>query len=240
MVPERVTTRPRVLFLCQTLPYPLDSGVAIRSYHTLRILSRVFDVTALCFYRRRRGLVPEGPGPRVVRLLSLARVEAFPIPQEHSVPRLLWDHLRRLALGRVYTAFAYQALPLTGRLGELLGTSHFDLVHLDSIVLSGYGEAAQGAPVVCMHHNVESVLLQRRADVMRGWRRAYLSHQARLMEREERRCCGGLGLNLLVSQADPAPLPGIAPGAGCAGVSHRGDTGHLPPPPRPGGRVVFF
>ena len=48
MVPERVTTRPRLLFLCQALPYPLDSGVAIRSYHTLRILSRVFDVTALC------------------------------------------------------------------------------------------------------------------------------------------------------------------------------------------------
>src|SRR2546425_174454 len=142
MVPERVTTRPRLLFLCQTLPYPLDSGVAIRSYHTLRILSRVFDITALCFYRRKRGLVPEGPGPSLVRLRSLARVEAFPIPQEHSVPRLLWDHLRSLALGRVYTAFAYQSRPFTRRLGELLGSSHFDLVHVDSMVLARYGAAA--------------------------------------------------------------------------------------------------
>ncbi|OLB15411.1 MAG: hypothetical protein AUH07_03030 [Gemmatimonadetes bacterium 13_2_20CM_70_9] len=239
MVPERVTTRPRLLFLCQTLPYPLDSGVAIRSYHTLRILSRVFDVTALCFYRRKRGLVPEGPGPSVVRLRSLARVEAFPIPQEHSVPRLLWDHLRSLALGRVYTAFAYQSRPFTRRLGELLGTSHFDLVHLDSIVLSGYGEAAQGAPVVCMHHNVESVLLQRRADVMRGWRRAYLSHQARLMEREERRCCGGWALNVLVSEADHARLRAIAPEASCAVIPNGVDTGHFAPAPGRDEGLVF-
>ena len=234
-----MTTRPRLLFLCQTLPYPLDSGVAIRSYHTLRILSRVFDVTALCFYRRKRGLVPEGPGPSVVRLRSLARVEAFPIPQEHSVPRLLWDHLRSLALGRVYTAFAYQSRPFTRRLGELLGTSHFDLVHVDSMVLARYGAAANGAPVVCVHHNVESVLLQRRADVMRRWRRAYLSHQARLMEREERGCCGRWALNVLVSEADRARLRAIAPEASCAVIPNGVDTSHFAPAPGRDEGLVF-
>jgi len=239
VVPERVTTRPRLLFLCQALPYPLDSGVAIRSYHTLRILSRVFDVTALCFYRRKRGLVPEGPGPSVVRLRSLARVEAFPIPQEHSVPRLLWDHLRSLALGRVYTAFAYQSRPFTRRLGELLRTSHFDLVHVDSMVLARYGAAANGAPVVCVHHNVESVLLQRRADVVRGWRRAYLSHQARLMEREERRGCGRWALNVMVSEADRARLRAIAPEASCAVIPNGVDTSYFAPTPGRDEGLVF-
>src|SRR3989441_6122622 len=186
MVPERVTTRPRLLFLCQTLPYPLDSGVAIRSYHTLRILSRVFDVTALCFYRRKGGLVSDGPGPSLARLRSLARVEAFPVPQEHNVSRLLWDHLRSLALGRVYAAFAYQSQPFARRVGELLGTSHFDLVHLDSIVLSGYGGAAPCAPVVCMHHNVEAGLLQRPGDGIGGGRRADPSPPAPPLERGKR------------------------------------------------------
>src|SRR5256886_14136479 len=42
-------------------------------------------------------------------------------------------------------------------------------------------------PLVCGHHNVESVLLRRRALVEQAaWRRMYLGHQARLMEREER------------------------------------------------------
>ena len=47
--------RPRLLFLCHTLPYPPDGGPWIRTYHVLRLLARTFDVTALCF---ERGGVP--------------------------------------------------------------------------------------------------------------------------------------------------------------------------------------
>ena len=46
-----LTARPRLLFLCQTLPYPPDGGVWIRSYHVLRLLARAFDISALCFER---------------------------------------------------------------------------------------------------------------------------------------------------------------------------------------------
>ena len=46
-----VTARPRLLFLCQTLPYPPDGGVWISTYHVLRLLAGAFDVTALCFER---------------------------------------------------------------------------------------------------------------------------------------------------------------------------------------------
>src|SRR2546426_3643913 len=53
-----MTARPRLLFLCQTVPYPPDSGVAIRSFHVLRLLARAFDVTALCFVRRKGGAGP--------------------------------------------------------------------------------------------------------------------------------------------------------------------------------------
>ena len=44
--------RPRLLFLCQTLPFPPDGGVNIRTYHVLRLLAREFEIDALCFYRQ--------------------------------------------------------------------------------------------------------------------------------------------------------------------------------------------
>src|SRR5688572_4395738 len=44
-------TRPRLLFLCQTMPFPPDGGVWIRTYHVIRLLSEVFEITALCFER---------------------------------------------------------------------------------------------------------------------------------------------------------------------------------------------
>ena len=59
---------------------------------------------------------------------------------------------------------------------------------MDSITLSAYLPLLGDLPVVCVHHNVESALLQRRSRAERSpWRRAYLLHQAHLMEREERR-----------------------------------------------------
>src|ERR1700752_3795 len=193
-----------LLFLCQTLPYPPDSGVAIRTCHLLRVLSRAFDITALCFYRTRGGLTPQDPAPALQALGEFAHVEAFPLAQEHSTARLVWDHMRSVGRNRVYSAFTYQSDRFERRLRELLATRHFDLAHVDSIVLSHYFPllAEKGLPIAGGHHNLESAPLQRRASAERGWRGAYLAFQARLMEREERRWCAASTLNVTVSEAD--------------------------------------
>ena len=53
-----VARRHRLLFLCQTLPYPPDGGVWMRTYHVLRRLAEVYEVTALCFERSKRSGEP--------------------------------------------------------------------------------------------------------------------------------------------------------------------------------------
>lgn len=40
---------PELLFLSQTLPYPPDSGVNIRTFYTLRALAREFPTRVLAF-----------------------------------------------------------------------------------------------------------------------------------------------------------------------------------------------
>jgi glycosyltransferase involved in cell wall biosynthesis len=218
-----MTVRPSLLFLCQTLPYPADSGVAIRTYNVLRILSSAFDITVLCFYRRKGAELPD-PRPGLAKLGEFCRVEAFPMPQEHSVARLAWNHLQGVARDRVYAAFSYESRAYTRRLTELLGTRHFDLAHVDCMVLCRYFALLGDVPVVAVHHNIESALLERRALVEHGWRRAYLSHQARLMEREERRWCARAALNVVVSEADRARLRTIVPEAPCAILPNGVDT----------------
>ena len=222
-----MTTPSRLLYLCSNLPYPPDSGQAIRSFHVLRLLARVFEVTALCFYRRAPvsfgrsagATIEQEVAERVAALRKLADVEAFPIPQEHSVWRLAWDHLRSVGLNRVYTTFALDASSMRRRLRDLLRTQRFDVVHMDSITLSGYLPLLGDLPVVCVHHNIESALLERRGRAEKSpWRRAYLLHQARLMEREMRHWCGRCRLNVLVSDADRTELQRIVPEANCTVV----------------------
>ena len=211
------TARPRLLFLCHTLPFPPDGGPWIRTYHVLRLLAEAFDVTALCFERAATAgeaaawhiaTGPDGLG-------RFGRVEVFPIPQRHSRVRCAWDHARSVAASRVYTAYMFRSAALHRRLREWLGSVHFDLIHVDSLDLCEYVRLLCGdTPLVCVHHDVQSVLLRRRAAVETGFaRRAYLRYQAALMEREERHWGNRIALNVAVSERDAQVIEDLAPGA---------------------------
>jgi len=235
-----MTRRPRLLFLSQTLPYPPDAGVKIRTYHVLRLLAAAFDTTALCFYRWKGGRAQQDV-PAAVRALSrLAQVEAFPIPQEHHLGRLAWDHLRSALRGRVYTAFTYESHAFRSRLQALLSEPAFDLVHVDSLDLSAYLPLISSLPVACVHHDVESALLRRRGEHEAAWwRRAYVDHQAALMEREERYWCERVALNVTVSELDRATLHGLAPLGRFVVVPNGVDTEALRPDSGGDGGIVF-
>ena len=231
--------RPRLLFLCQTLPYPPDGGVSIRTYHVLRLLAQAFDVTALCFFRASDRPTSRDVATSVTGLSEFAAVQAFPIPQEHAIGRLLWDHTRSLVRGRAYTVFAYESRAFRARLAELLARESFDLVHMDSLDLSGYLPALEGLPIVCVHHNIEATLLRRRAGLeRRRWRAAYIRHQSRLVEREAQRWLGHVALNVAVSSADRDDLLRLAPGARCAVVPNGVDVGRFQPAGAPGTGIV--
>lgn len=230
-------SRPRLLFLCQTLPYPPDGGVAIRSFNILRLLAQEYDVTALCFYRRA---VAKDVAASVRALGTYARTEAFPIPQEHSRTRFLVDHATSLLRARVYTVAAYDSDAFRARVREEKYSGNYDIVHLDSLDLSGLIDELAGLPVVCTHHNVESSLLTRRAGVERrllySW---YLRLQGRLMLREEKMWCPRVALNVTVSSNDEQELSTRAPGINTVVVPNGVDTTAFQPTQSAGQGAVF-
>jgi glycosyltransferase involved in cell wall biosynthesis len=220
-----VSGRPKLLFLSQTLPYPPDGGVHIRTFNVLRQLARAFDIRALCFYRRKTRTSGKSLDDSVRALSGMASVEPFPIPQEHSRARLLWDHARSTVTRRAYTVFAYESTPYRRRVEALLSSESFSLVHADSLDLSAYFPAIKNLPLVCVHHDAQSVLLTRRAAVEAGvWRRADVRHPAGLMAREEGLWCPKVTLNVTVSEADARALAGVAPAAKFAVVPNGVDT----------------
>jgi glycosyltransferase involved in cell wall biosynthesis len=204
--------RPKLLFLSQTLPFPPDSGTAIRSYNVLRLLARDYDVTALCFYRR--ATTPDLAGSLAALRTIAFSVEAFPIEQEHSRARMLFDHARSVLTGRAYTAFAYRNAAFMRTLLAHLAREKFVLAHLDSLDLGAYVPMLAGVPVIAVHQNVESALLRRRAaNEPNALRHMYLRLQARLMEGEERRWSPRVALNLAVSDSDAEDLRALVPNA---------------------------
>lgn len=231
--------RPRLLFLCQTLPYPPDGGVWIRTYHVLRLLARAFDITALCFERATSAGSTNDRTAAHEALGQFADVDVFSIPQKHSRVRFLWDHLRSVGCARVYTAYLYESRAFRARVWELLQSTKFDLVHADSLDLASYLRLTGNVPTVCVHHDVESNLLRRRANLERSWRRPYLRMQARFMEETERRWCGRLALNVMVSPHDATLLENLVPSARTSIVPNGVDLDEFQPVGSGGDGVAY-
>ncbi|MCC7416179.1 MAG: glycosyltransferase [Acidobacteria bacterium] len=234
--------RPRLLFLCQTLPYPPDGGVWIRTYHVLRILARAFDITALCFERATRGAAgaAHAADAAVAALRAIARVERFPLPQRGRPLRFAWDHMRSLSSGRVYTTYLYDSRAFAARLAHELATQKFDLVHVDSLDLARFLPACRGRRVAVVHHDIESELLARRAAVERAaWTRAYLRYQARLMRAVERYWSPRVDLNVVCSERDASQLRAIAPRAGIEVVPNGVDLDAMQPGEAAGRGIVY-
>jgi glycosyltransferase involved in cell wall biosynthesis len=173
-------------------------------------------------------------------LRRFADVEVFPIPQRRSRTRFVWDHLRSVARHRVYTTFRYESQAFAARLEAILRSTDIDLIHVDSLDLAGHLGACGHRPVVCVHHDVTSLQLARRAGIEgTEWRRAYLRHQARLTEQSEREWCGRVALNVAVSGEDAAALTRIAPGARVTVVPNGVDVDEFRPDGGAGDGVAY-
>ncbi|MBL0889219.1 MAG: glycosyltransferase [Gemmatimonadaceae bacterium] len=233
-------SKPRLLFLCQCLPYPGDEGVKIRTFNILKRLAQDFEVRALCFFRRAAHHSPEQVEAAVQALSQYATVSAHAIPQETSRLRLLIDHTRSVLQQRVFTVFAYESASFRRDLQQALDTFRPDIVHMDSLDLSGYLPAIpRGLPVVCVHHNVESALLARRAQSARGFKRWYFGLQARLTMKEERRYLPQVALNVAVSDPDQQLLRQLVATAAYLTIPNGVDTTEISPLPDADAGIVF-
>ncbi|MCG6957572.1 MAG: glycosyltransferase family 4 protein [Gemmatimonadetes bacterium] len=207
-------TRPRLLFLSHQLPEPPDSGAAIRTHNVLRVLAQRYDVTALCFWRETSSVTAGTPAERAERLSAYGAVETFATPAAGNRFRAAWDHARSVVRGKPWVWFLYDSRQFMNRLRAFLQKERFSLVHMDSMDLVRYLPILGRVPVVCVHHNVESSLLQRRAEAESpAVVRAYLRHQAKLLRRQEERWCPRVALNVVVSEDDQTQLGSIAPDA---------------------------
>ncbi len=220
-----VSGRPRMLFICQTLPYPPDGGVNIRTFNILKILANRFDIDALFFFRRAERSSTAAVVAGLDGLRSFAKVAAFPIPQEHRRTRLVWDHLRSVGRHEPYTRYTYESGRFHRALRECVTAVRYDLVHVDSLDLAAYLPLVRHLPVVLTHHNVESELLKRRATTLTNpLARAYLAVQGGWLRDTEQKWCPEVALNLTTSQTDLEKLSSIAPTARFAVVPNGVDT----------------
>ncbi len=205
----------RILFLTETIPYPLDTGGRIKTYHTLRILAREHEVHCHAFIRDDR---------QRVHTEALAQHTA-------SVTLHLLRRSRRRELGYALQSLV-SAAPYTVRrhidaeafrvIASEARRLRPDLVYCDHLSMMEYGRRLStparlpswgprlDARLVYDAHNVEHAVLRRFATArLRLLPRVAAAFEWRRVRAYERAACRRSRLVFAVSDVDARALTAL-------------------------------
>lgn len=194
-----------ILFLSTENPYPPDHGHHLRTYNVLRHLAEQHKIFFLGFWQSAEELKHKA------HLESLcARVDLLPIPgraQKVNYGLGLFANLFSAWPFTVQRYFRYEAVQC---IKQIMQENHIDLVHFDLMHLAPYLECIGDTPSVLVNHNVESLRLERLAQVQKSFAaRAYLDLQQSKMRRLELDLCRRFTQLITVSETDAEILQKI-------------------------------
>lgn len=218
-----------VLFLSQIIPYPPHGGVLQRGFNVLRELSKHAQVHLLAFWHPDTLPADRLPQSREALGRFCASVEYFPLwPKRSALARRF-----AFAAGAVwfepFSVLAHRSRSFAARADEIMRTRSIDVAHFDTIALSQF-DRCDAVTRVVTHHNIESMLMGRRAAAERSFAaRAYMRAQTRRLIRYESQMSPRYDMNIVMSAPDAAALECIAPGVETAIVPNGADLEYFQP-----------
>lgn len=197
-----------VLFLSTRSPWPLNGGHPLRTYHLLREAAKRHRVSFLTFVQHEE----EWEGLAVLEEFCDS-VTALPVPSDRSRAALAASLMRNVASSLPFVAEKYDSAEMRAAIARVAEHAPVDLLHLDMLPLSVYNGAAGNPPTVLVDHNVEYILLERRAKTQRGAAKAFWAAQAARLKRFEAAAVRAATRTIAVSDVDAEILRGLVPGA---------------------------
>ena len=194
----------RILWLSHFLPFPATGhGALQRSHNLLKEVARRHEVHLVAM---ATGVAHAEPIPRTQAVEALESMVASvrtdcPAPDLFGLRRGL-----RVASAATGNHSYWEHWLWSSRMRDMVREvveSGVDMVHVDSVFLARYLHAAPGIPFILNHHNIESDLLLKRADLRGGRaRRSFFQNEARKVARLECLWSPRAHANLVVSALD--------------------------------------
>lgn len=233
-----------VLWLSHMVPYPPKGGSLQRSFNLIRQLAARHDVHLLAF--NQKAILPTATQVEESRL-ALSKfcrhVEILESPAEASTfsrNRLL---LANLVRSGPYSIDLLATPRMHAAIHRTCNDVAIDLIHCDAVELAQFAFSTPPVRRALNHHNVESLLLQRRSErVGNPAERFYFQLQSRKLRKYEASVMPRFDLNVSVSEPDRDDLLAIAPQAKVEVVPNGVDLEYFRNPGTPirAGELVFM
>jgi glycosyltransferase involved in cell wall biosynthesis len=227
----------RGLVIANRLPYPLDDGWKVRTFHMVRSVAQLADTTLLVFHPGEDAAMlaaREALGPRV-------RIVHCPPPRPYTISSLV----RGLVTGIPVHIWNQESPALYAALDALQAEGRFDFCVAESTFVYRYVERLDRATLrVIDTHNIDSVTMRRYATTLSSWpRRLYAQVTAKKVGAFESRVFADSDLVWVCSSTERDLVRRMSPGTDVEVVPNGVDTGWMTPAPRANevpNRLVFF
>ena len=182
--------KPDVLVITSELPWPLNTGGHIRSFHILKALSAKFNVRVIAGVE-----VADDPGLRI-RVVPAFQKKRNPIAEAGRVAR-------SLLCEEPYVMFNRHDRPaMRQTIRKQLAAKTPDVVYLDHLDPLAFRGLFPRVPVVADLHNVYSTLAKRVATERKFPVNLYLHNEARLLGYMEKQVAAAASVLMTVSDTE--------------------------------------
>jgi polysaccharide biosynthesis protein PslH len=223
----------KVLFLSQIVPYPPHGGVLQRGFNLVRELAREAQVHLLAFVHPDVLPTPAAIDESRKALGAFCeKVEYFRLWPKASKIHQAAGLAMSATSSQPFSVIAHRSAGYQRQVDAALAAAPFDIVHADTVALSQFVRPGVRVPSVLTHHNIESMLMERRAGVETGWlARRFLQREAAKLRVYEAAESPRFDVNVVVSVPDGEALAKIAPGLRTAVVPNGVDVDYFSPQP---------
>lgn len=155
-----------IIFLADIVPFPPNTGIKIRTFNILKQLSNGGQNKVYLFCFNHKALIPTSELlDKYQKELNnyCTEVNVFDIPSDKTQLSYYMCLAKNLLQKNPYRVERYYSKECEGKLYDTIQSKNIDLIHLDKTEFCRYLPLFDSIPVCCTNHNVESLLMKRRA-----------------------------------------------------------------------------
>ncbi len=195
-----------ILFVSTRNPYPPDHGHTIRTYNTLKCISKGNNIYLLAFVESKEKL-NIGPLKKFCKT-----VDFFIIPEDVKKWRFFLSLFFNVFSPLPFVAHKYYRKEMRKKIEQVLTEYKIDIVHLDMLPLARYFKVVKAYPTVLVDHNVESLRILRWAEIEKNiLTKMYMYLQYLKLFKFEKKMCSKFDRCITVSEFDKKALENLCP-----------------------------